>query len=77
MVCALAAHPAEPQQLWNSSRSRTTRRDWSGLSRFTFALMAEKAISGSASAKNGCCCVAELEEWQRTQLAVPVLRTSA
>src|SRR6478735_5876132 len=77
MVCALAAQPAVPQQLWNSSRRRTTRRDWSGLSRLTFALMAANAVSGSASAKNGCCIVAELDEWQRTQFAVAVLRTSA
>src|SRR4051812_18494074 len=77
MVCALAAQPAVPQQLWNSSRRRTTRRDWSVLSRLIFALMAAKATSGSASAKNGCCCVAEFDEWQRTQFALPALRTSA
>src|SRR6185295_9743351 len=77
MVCALAAQPALPQQLWNSSRRRTTTRDWSGLSRLIFALMAAKATSGSASAKNGCCCTAELDEWQRTQFALAGLRTSA
>ena len=39
--------------------------------------MAANAVSGSASAKNGCCIVAELDEWQRTQFAVAASRTSA
>src|SRR4051812_48781689 len=84
----LSLQPALPQQLWNSSRRRTTRRDWVGSSRLIFGLMALNAASAAASmsagnaelvvsAKNGCCGVAAPELWHRTQFAVAALRTSA
>src|SRR6187551_1508531 len=35
------------------------------------------AGAAAPSAKNGCCCAAEFDEWQRVQFAVAAVRTSA
>src|SRR3954468_7292851 len=55
------------QQLWFSSRSRTTRRDSVGLSRLILARTAAYASSGSLLAKNGCTGTAAVDAWQRAQ----------
>src|SRR3954468_10173537 len=55
------------QQLWFSSRRRTTRRDSAGVSRLILARAAAYASSGSLLAKNGCTGTAAVDEWQREQ----------
>src|SRR5689334_15978216 len=84
MVAALSAQvPPLAQQLCDSSRRRTTRREAEVLSRLIFDLIAAYAVSiwsgvglAPPSAKNGCCCAADVDEWQRTQFALAWLRTS-
>src|SRR5688572_12813503 len=55
------------QQLWDSERRRTTRRDWAGSSRLIFDLRAAYASSESLLAKNGCTGTAAFGAWQRAQ----------
>src|SRR3954470_3602935 len=62
---ALAAQSL--QQLWNSERRRTTRRDMAGWSRLILTLAAAYASSTSPEAKNGDCAAAAVEVWQREQ----------
>ena len=76
-VCMTAASAPQlaVQQLWNSSRSRTTSRDLAfsaGLAkaaslRSTLLFTASKATSILFDAKYGCCAVAELSRWQPAQ----------
>ncbi len=55
------------QQLWNSSRKRTTKRESAGVSRLILERAAEYAMSMSPSAKNGDCGVFDDDTWQRLQ----------
>src|SRR5512147_194200 len=61
------------QQLWDSLRNRSTKREFAGSSRSIFGLAASYAAStaiallAGPSAKNGCCFTDALELWQREQ----------
>src|SRR5688572_8445029 len=61
------------QQLWNSLRKRSTKREIAGSSRFIFDFAAsyasaiESASLGGPSAKNGCCFSAVSEAWHSEQ----------
>src|SRR3954471_6702345 len=61
------------QQLWNSLRSRSTKREFAGSSRSILAFAASYAVATASasddgpSAKNGCCFTAEPDEWHCEQ----------
>src|SRR5690349_15462450 len=55
------------QQLWNSSRNRTTKRELAGVFRSIFGCAATYASAGFGPAKYGCCGVPASGLWQLTQ----------
>ena len=75
MLSASLAPARGRQQLCDSLRKRSTKREFAGSSRSILAFAASYAVATASasfagpSAKNGCCFTAEPDEWQPDAIA--------